>query len=191
VKTAVESEILINARHYDLSATLDSGQAFRWSVVDNAWEGVVGAHWVRLVQRSEGIHASTALPTSDWSWLTHYLQTDLDFERVIGGFPQDEPMQLSVTACRGLRLLRQDPWECLASFILLQLNKLCKSGKSFRNCAAASESPWRFLPGTMCFAASQLLHVWRASRKQTCAHVKWVFGRRISFGRRRWWLRVK
>jgi N-glycosylase/DNA lyase len=27
-------------------------------------------------------------------------------------------MQAAVTACRGLRLLRQDPWECLASFIL-------------------------------------------------------------------------
>jgi N-glycosylase/DNA lyase len=27
-------------------------------------------------------------------------------------------MRNSVTACRGLRLLRQEPWECLASFIL-------------------------------------------------------------------------
>jgi N-glycosylase/DNA lyase len=27
-------------------------------------------------------------------------------------------MRASIRACRGLRLLRQDPWECLASFIL-------------------------------------------------------------------------
>ena len=27
-------------------------------------------------------------------------------------------MRDAVAACRGLRLLRQDPWECLASFIL-------------------------------------------------------------------------
>jgi len=27
-------------------------------------------------------------------------------------------MHAAVSACRGLRLLRQDPWECLASFIL-------------------------------------------------------------------------
>jgi N-glycosylase/DNA lyase len=27
-------------------------------------------------------------------------------------------MRAAVAACRGLRLLRQDPWECLASFIL-------------------------------------------------------------------------
>src|SRR6185295_10594476 len=30
----------------------------------------------------------------------------------------DPPMQTAVNACRGLRLLRQDPWECLGSFIL-------------------------------------------------------------------------
>src|SRR5262249_33980345 len=28
------------------------------------------------------------------------------------------PMRAAVVACRGLRLLRQEPWECLASFIL-------------------------------------------------------------------------
>jgi N-glycosylase/DNA lyase len=33
-------------------------------------------------------------------------------------FPDDEPMRAAVAACRGLRLLGQDPWECLASFIL-------------------------------------------------------------------------
>jgi N-glycosylase/DNA lyase len=37
---------------------------------------------------------------------------------VLVTFPEDEPMRAAVAACRGLRLLRQDPWECLASFIL-------------------------------------------------------------------------
>src|SRR5690606_15839774 len=30
----------------------------------------------------------------------------------------DEPLREAMIACRGLRLLRQDLWECLASFIL-------------------------------------------------------------------------
>jgi N-glycosylase/DNA lyase len=33
-------------------------------------------------------------------------------------FPDDEPMNQAVAECRGLRVLRQEPWECLASFIL-------------------------------------------------------------------------
>jgi len=105
-------------RDYDLSGTLSSGQAFRWRFVDNGWNGVIAGRWVRLRSDDFSIHAQTAEPVSDWSWLTNYLQTDLDFRAVLESFPDDEPMRASVLACRGLRLLRQAPWECLASFIL-------------------------------------------------------------------------
>jgi N-glycosylase/DNA lyase len=39
-------------------------------------------------------------------------------DAVLKTFPDDAPMRNAVAACRGLRILRQDPWECLASFIL-------------------------------------------------------------------------
>jgi N-glycosylase/DNA lyase len=103
---------------YDLTATLSSGQAFRWAWRDEAWEGVIGQRWVRLQQRDRGIAAQTAGPTSDWRWLEDYLQTGVDLDAVVLSFPDDEPMRAAVAACRGLRLLRQEPWECLASFIL-------------------------------------------------------------------------
>ena len=105
-------------RDYDLAATLTSGQAFRWRECGDAWEGVIAGRWVELRQEANAIVARTAEPQSDWDWLRHYLQTDVDLERVLATFPQDDPMRASVAACRGLRLLRQDPWECLASFIL-------------------------------------------------------------------------
>ena len=47
-----------------------------------------------------------------------YLQTGADLDAVLKSFPDDEPMRAAIAHCRGLRLLRQDPWECLASFIL-------------------------------------------------------------------------
>src|SRR6202008_1182739 len=53
-----------------------------------------------------------------WNWLTSYLQLNLDLDAVLASFPDDEAMRAAVQSCRGLRLLRQDPWECLASFIL-------------------------------------------------------------------------
>lgn len=103
---------------YDLAATLTSGQAFRWHRRDGWWEGVIGPRWVRLQSRDGGIRAQTATPQDRWDWLRHYLQTDHDLNATLLTFPDDEPMRVSVTACRGLRLLRQEPWECLASFIL-------------------------------------------------------------------------
>jgi N-glycosylase/DNA lyase len=105
-------------RDYDLAATLTSGQAFRWELRDQAWIGVVGAHWVRLHPIAGSLTAETATPVRDWHWLTHYLQLDVDLAQVLRTFPEDEPMRAAVAAFRGLRLLRQDPWECLASFIL-------------------------------------------------------------------------
>lgn len=105
-------------RDYDLAATLTSGQAFRWQRHEQSWAGVLGAHWVRLRSDSSTLTAETAVPVPDWHWLSDYLQLDLDLAEVLRSFPDDAPMRAAVAACRGLRLLRQDPWECLASFIL-------------------------------------------------------------------------
>ena len=108
---------VISVRDYDLAATLGCGQAFRWQLREGCWEGVIGSHWVRLSSCGEGIAAETAVPVSDWGWLTDYLQTGIDLEEVLRSFPADAPLRAAVLAWRGLRLLRQEPWECLASFI--------------------------------------------------------------------------
>ena len=109
---------LLRVRDYDLAATLTSGQAFRWRERDGWWEGVVNAQWIRLRQTDNGILVEAAGTVTRWDWLANYLQTDIDLASVLLSFPDDEPMRAAVAACRGLRLLRQDPWECLASFIL-------------------------------------------------------------------------
>ncbi|HUA39888.1 MAG TPA: DNA glycosylase [Candidatus Sulfopaludibacter sp.] len=113
-----KSEILLRVRDYDLAATLDSGQVFRWQKQADGWSGVIGRHWVRLTQVRDGIRAETAAPVKDWDWLRDFLQTEVDWAAILGTFPDDAPMRTAVARCHGLRVLRQDPWECLASFIL-------------------------------------------------------------------------
>ena len=119
------TKVFLPVRDYDLAATLDSGQVFRWqrsadgsSASSSSWIGVIGIHWVRLTQTHDGIFAETAAPVENWSWLRNFLQTETDLASVLKTFPDDEPMRAAVAACRGLRVLRQEPWECLASFIL-------------------------------------------------------------------------
>ena len=105
-------------RDYDLAATLGCGQAFRWQQVGDAWEGVVAGRWVSLRQPdTDSILATAAAPQTDWEWLADYLQTEVELPIVLATFPDDEPMRAAVAHCRGLRLLRQEPWECLVSFI--------------------------------------------------------------------------
>jgi N-glycosylase/DNA lyase len=109
---------LLPVREYALGETLNSGQAFRWRELNGGWEGVVGRRWVRLSCESGGIRAETTEPVEDWRWLIEYLQTETDLQQVIATFPKDESMRKAVSECPGLRLLKQEPWECLASFIL-------------------------------------------------------------------------
>ena len=116
--TGLETTKTFAPRDYDLAATLMSGQAFRWQSHEQSWVGVIGTHWVRLREGPGSFTAETAQPVTDWRWLGDYLQVDVDWSGVMRTFPDDEPMRAAVAACRGLRLLRQDPWECLASFIL-------------------------------------------------------------------------
>jgi N-glycosylase/DNA lyase len=122
---------------YDLDATLSSGQAFRWKCVDGWWEGVIAEHWVRLKIGGDELVAESVETVGDWQWLRHYLQLDVNLPAITSTFPNDEPMQASLNSCQGLRLLRQEPWECLASFIcsstkqIVQIQQiigeLCKS----------------------------------------------------------------
>ena len=121
---------------YDLAVTLSSGQTFRWQLRGSWWEGVISGRWVRLRAEPEpqigghqppsAIVAETAMPVSDWGWLADYLQVEQDLARVLASFPGDEPMRAAVAACRGLRLLRQDPWECLASFVLSSTKRIAQ-----------------------------------------------------------------
>ena len=110
--------ITLPVRDYDLGLTLSSGQAFRWQAVEGEWEGVIRGHWVSLKPVPGGIVARTARPVTDWDWLRDYLRADEDLNSVVSHFPRDPAIHAALAACPGLRLLRQDPWECLASFIL-------------------------------------------------------------------------
>jgi N-glycosylase/DNA lyase len=111
------TEIFLPVRDYDLAATLDSGQVFRWQRENDSWIGIVGNNQVRLTQKPDGIFAEAATPMKDWDWLREFLQTEIELEKILKSFPDDEPMRRAIAACRGLRVLRQEPWECLASFI--------------------------------------------------------------------------
>lgn len=142
-----QSQIVIPVRDYDLAATLASGQAFRWQRHARAWHGVVAARWVSLRQQEDAIVAQTAEPIDDWRWLKHYLQTDIDLGAVLRTFPKDDAMRASVVACHGLRLLRQDPWECLASFILSSTKQIVQIRQIVRLLCECFGSPVRVPPG--------------------------------------------
>ncbi|HEY5909622.1 MAG TPA: DNA glycosylase [Verrucomicrobiae bacterium] len=141
------AEARFPASDYDLEATLNSGQVFRWQPADGRWVGVVGARWVRLSRVDGAVLAEAVGPVPDWGWLSNYLQAEVELERVLRSFPDDEPMRAAVAAHRGLRLLRQDPWECLASFILSSTKQIVQIRQVVARVCARFGEPLEVPPG--------------------------------------------
>lgn len=145
----------------DLRATLDGGQAFRWREhVDGWWMGPLGRDVVRLriveTDSSVGLEVESGRNQDDsvWSRLQHYLGLDTDFDSIRLAFDSEPHMIHALSLAPGLRLLRQDPWESLASFIL---SAQCHIPRIKRNVEAISQaagkeatawgSNWYLFPG--------------------------------------------
>src|SRR6185436_5387141 len=62
-------------------------------------------------------------------------------------FPDDPPMRDAVAACRGLRLLRQEPWECLASFICSSTKQIVQIRQIVARLCERFGEPVRVPPG--------------------------------------------
>jgi len=143
----LESTQTFAVRDYDLVTTLTCGQAFRWQPHDSWWHGVIGPHCVRLRSERFAIAAETPESVAKWDWLTHYLQLDVDLDEVLRAFPDDEPMRTARGACRGLRLLRQEPWECLASFILSSTKQIVQIRQVIGRLCERYGEPLTVVPG--------------------------------------------
>ncbi len=105
----------------DLEHTLSCGQAFRWRKEGEAWEGVVAGERVRLWQKGRTIEAETSLADSE---LERYFRADDDYEAILEEISKERYVASLVRRFPGLRLLRQDPWECSASYILATFSNI-------------------------------------------------------------------
>jgi N-glycosylase/DNA lyase len=97
----------------DLRLSLSCGQAFRWEERGDWWEGVVEGEIWRLREQGDRIEyrGSTARRVRD------YLALDLDLHAIHVAVDRDPAIHAAIASCQGLRILRQDPWEILISFI--------------------------------------------------------------------------
>lgn len=107
---------------YDLDATLSSGQVFRWaphpSGIKQHWHGPIGDYWIEAYSDGDSLFLGCQVSPVDWDWARQFFQIGVDIESMKSTFPKDDIMTRAVKFCPDLFILKQDPWECLASFIL-------------------------------------------------------------------------
>lgn len=100
---------------FHLGYTLDSGQVFRWQRDGEWWGGVVGRRSLRLRQEGEELIVQG---DADEVFLRRYFRLDDDLEAIYADISRDEDIAAVIDRFRGLRLIRQEVWECSASYLL-------------------------------------------------------------------------
>ena len=98
---------------FNLDVTLCCGQVFRWDKKGNWWYGVVGDKVFKIRQ----CKAELEFEKVDEKFVEHYFGLDDDLRKIRDIIGKDEHARKALREFWGLRIIRQEPWECLISYI--------------------------------------------------------------------------
>ena len=102
---------------FNLDYTLSCGQVFRWEKHGDWWLGVVSDTFLKIRQEGNVLRFQTSPKRADAAFLQSYFRLDDDLPNIYSRIRKDRYINEAVKSFRGLRLMRQDPWECLISYI--------------------------------------------------------------------------
>lgn len=115
-----------NVCNFNLEQTLDCGQAFRWNKdVEGHWHGVAGRMSAEIYETDSGdiIFKNTTKGEFESFW-KNYFDLDRDYGEIIKALSSDEKLKAAAQYSSGIRILNQEPWEALCSFIISQNNNI-------------------------------------------------------------------
>jgi N-glycosylase/DNA lyase len=116
---------------FDLEKTLNSGQVFHWEKAGDGFVGTIGQYAVYAEQEDDLLKVrfgGTPKPARETHALpkriAHYFALDHPLPEICAAFPKDPIMNAARDFCRGLRIIRQPKWECLATFICSSMKQV-------------------------------------------------------------------
>ena len=114
---------------FNLKYTLESGQSFRWNRIDDVYYGVVDGQILKIQQHDDTlIIESSGEEDRDifTSRMSHYLDLHRDLANILDTVNVDGYIARAIDRFRGMRLLNQEIWETIASFIISQNNNMTR-----------------------------------------------------------------
>ena len=122
-----------NTENFNLADIFDCGQCFRFNQINQVthdeseksgeFEGVAFGKYLRAVQKDDKIHFETTVDDYNNIWRS-FFDIDRDYKKIYETLRQDDILKKASDFCPGIRILRQDPFECLISFIFSQNNNI-------------------------------------------------------------------
>lgn len=118
--------IVKNVTSLDLGETLDCGQSFRWrDNGDGSFTGVAYEKLVTVTIQNGDLHIENTTEQDFEKIWRNYFDLDLDYDSIRSSIGKIHPVLKEASAyAPGIRILRQEPWEALCTFIISQNNNI-------------------------------------------------------------------
>lgn len=142
--TEKNSSIIINGtRDFQADHIFENGQCFRWNREDDgSYTGIAFGKALNLRHDGETLVIDNTSTEEFHSIWKDYLDLERDYgtlKTMLSG--KDPVMEAAVAYGSGMRILQQDKWETLISFILSQNNNIVRIKKCVESICAAHGSP--------------------------------------------------
>ncbi|MCL2046156.1 MAG: DNA-3-methyladenine glycosylase 2 family protein [Oscillospiraceae bacterium] len=109
---------------FDLVKTFECGQCFRWDADENGYYwGVAKGKALRLRSSGDSIFLAASMEEFESIWYD-YFDLDSDYSLIRNDLAIDDFIGTAIEFGKGIRILRQDGWEALCSFILSSQNNI-------------------------------------------------------------------
>ena len=119
-----EGVIIEGIRHLKWQHIFECGQCFRWHEQDGGYTGVVGNKVLHVTQQGSSIILKGTTKEEFQSFWCHYFDLNRDYGLIKDVLKKDNIMECAVKFGFGIRLLQQDIWETLVSFIISANNRI-------------------------------------------------------------------
>ena len=118
--------------NFDVSKIFDCGQTFRFDRIEGSphaaeWGGVVRGRYISVGQDGDTVYLYNVGEEEFEGFFRRYFDLDREYRRIDEDLlsRSDTPeLRDAVEKGRGIRILRQEPWETLCSFIISQNNNI-------------------------------------------------------------------
>lgn len=138
---------LVFARNsqFDLAKIFDCGQCFRFERTDEregtcSFEGVAYDRYLYASQTDSTVTVRYSGKRDD-AFVFRYFDLETDYAAIARSFMSDPVLARASKVARGIRILRQEPWETLCSFIISQNNNIPRIKKIIRSLSEAYGEP--------------------------------------------------
>lgn len=118
---------------FNLDYTLDCGQVFRWEKRGDYWCGVVQETIIKLRQDHDRLVFTIFPEKRGIDFIESYLRLNDSLPQIVSEIDKDLTIRKAVSALYGLRITRQDPWECLISYICATFSNISRIKGMIRN----------------------------------------------------------